>query len=184
MNRLIKVKHLPIPRLPTTTPAWKKPIVEYPKDARILTFIHEPPEPKKPTRRKKAKPKPEPNNKRKKEVHHYCGPWLEEQDQVVIKMYNEGKSLFEISEKAGHTAGAITARICKLKKEKRITISRHYACWTNEQKETVLKMRAEGTTFKEIGKALGRSETATYRIYKKMIQGGDGNESRAQNADD
>lgn len=169
MNRLIKVKHLPIPRLPTTTPAWKKPIVEYPKDARILTFIHEPKEPKKKTFK----------NKRRlivktpsREGHHTYSQWTEEEDQRVAQMYSDGASYREISEKVGHTEAAISVRVSLLKKEGRITTARNKPRWTDEQVETLIEMRAAQVPYKEISKALGKTVTSAMEKYRSIKKEG------------
>ena len=172
MNQLIKVKNLPAPPLPPTKPAWTKPVIEYPEDARILTFYHEIPESKKPKPRKQEKPKPkkkapEPKQKRTQSGRPYQ-PWTESDIKKLIRLYQKGASFQEISEKVGHTECSTNVKITALRKEGRITVIRRQVGWTREMDETLLRMRAEGATYSAIGKAVGKTESAAWSRLRKL----------------
>ena len=154
-----------------TTPAWKKPVVEYPEDAVIKTVIHEipasslPPPEKKPPKEKKKKRKM--NVLVTREEFNYRA-WTEEENQLVIKMYTEGASLQDITEAVHHSEGATWMKITKLKKQGLITTERKKSLWTPEMDETLLRMRAEGVPFSQIAKVVGKSTSGAYSRYHKL----------------
>ena len=54
-------------------------------------------------------------NKPKKELPENAGkPWSEEEEKVLLGLYNEGLSKKEISQRLGRTTGSITSRLLRL----------------------------------------------------------------------
>lgn len=173
----ILVKNLPEPNPKTRTePAWKKPVVEYPKDATIVEIPYkwEPEKKKKQKKAEKPKPKSKPVRKRRSLLACWGNErkeWTEEQVETLIRMYSEGKSFLEIAGVTGHGENSIGYKLLKLRKEGRVTESRNStAGWTREQDETVLRMREQGITFTDIGAAVGKSHSATWARYRKLMR--------------
>ena len=164
----------PLPDAPTPTkPAWKKPAVEYPKDATIVEIPYQWPDQKtKP--KKKADTKPKPRLKPKKKRTLYCwgnerNEWTEEEVDTLIRMYNEGRPYIEIAEATRHGENSIGYKLLKLRKEGRVKEVRNPVGWTREQDELLVRMREHGVTFGEIGKAVGKSTAATWSRYRKIM---------------
>lgn len=174
----ILVKKLPETNPKTKTePAWKKPAVEYPKDATIIEIPYKWPEPKpKPERavKPKRKPGPKPGRKRKSLLSCWGNErkeWKEEQVETLIRMYNEGKPLLEIAEATGHGENSIGYKLQKLRKAGKVSGNRNSSTgWKQEQDETMLRMREQGATYEEIGMAVGKSHAATWSRYKRIMK--------------
>lgn len=177
----ILVKNLPETNPKTRTePAWKKPIVEYPKDARIteVTYKWNPEKKAKPKRKakpvKKEKPrqKPGPKKKVKRTLTALSGNerrnWTEEDVEKLIEMYNDGASYVEISEVVRHAESSIATKLTKLRKAGRITSTRSQESWTQEQVDTLLAMKAQGRTLEEVSVVIKKSYAAVWCKYRKI----------------
>ena len=54
-------------------------------------------------------------NKPKKELPENAGkPWTEEEEKVLLELYNEGLSKKELSQRLGRTINSISARLLRL----------------------------------------------------------------------
>ena len=174
MRALKRELNLPEPLLQgkaRTKPAWKKPVVEYPKDAVIITIVHEIPASSLPQPEKKPKKETKKKRKRnllvKRDDFHYRA-WTEEENQTAARMYNEGAPFWEICNAVHHSEGATWMKIAKLRKQGLITVERRNSMWTPEMDEKLLKMRAEGVPFSKIAKLFGKSTSGAYSRYHKL----------------
>ena len=172
----ISQRDLPVPRI-KTEPAWKKPVIDYPKDATIIEIPYKWTEPKpKPEKADKTKRKPKQKPVRKRRPLLSCWgnerkEWKEEEVETLIRMYNEGKPFLEIAEATGHGENSISHKLKTLREEGRIFGNRNgSAGWTQEQDETMIRMREQGATYEEIGMAVGKSQAATWARYKKIME--------------
>ena len=166
----ILVKNLPEPPK-LERPSWKKPQVNIPKDAKIITIVHELPDPPKPKKRKvQQEKKPKPKRKRRstqRSVAKYH-TWTEKETETLIRLYNEGMEYKDMEKHVHHPIGCIGNKVRKLRDQGRITGMRNTIGWTEEQKKTLISMRKEGKTFVEIGEAIGKSSTVAWSMYQKL----------------
>lgn len=102
--------------------------------------------------------------------------WTEKDIKKLIRLYSEGVSFEELSEKTGHSGASIHTKMTHLRKEGRIVGSRRPDRWTKEQEATLLEMRAKGMSFGKIGKVIGKSTAATFSKYQHM-EGKNGKDS-------
>lgn len=179
----ISPRNLPKPKL-RTEPAWKKPVIDYPKDATIKEVPYKwEPSPKKPEKKEKPKPftirkqpaaskKPTPKPKIKRTFYqlsdHERRMWTEKEIKTLIVMYNDGASYIEMSEAVRHSESSIATKLSNLRKEGLISSIRSKEEWTEEQVETLLGMKAKGYTLEEISRVIGRSYAAASIKYKRI----------------
>ena len=181
----ITPKNLPVPKY-RTEPAWKKPVIDYPKDATIIEIPYKwDRKPKRLEKKEKQKPKPitvrkqkppkkaEPKKEKIKRTIYTLSDkdrrnWTQEDVETLIRMYTEGASYIEISEAVRHAESSIAAKLTQLRKEGRITSIRSNEAWTQEQIDTLLEMKAQGHTIVEICEVVGKSYAATWCKYKKI----------------
>ena len=174
----ILVKNLPETNPKTRTePAWKKPIVEYPKDAKVkeVPYKWKPEEkPKKST--KKGKPKPITVNPRKKYLPVSDGgkhQWTQEELDLLVSLFNEGVTYKEICMRIQtHNESTIKDKISQLRRKGLIIGYRSEAGWTQEQDEILVKMRREGKKLREIAPVVGKSQaTCSHRFLQLKGRG-------------
>lgn len=172
----ILVKKLPETNPKTKTkPVWRKPVVEYPKDATIIDIPYKwVPEKEHKPKKKIEKPKPKPVKKPKKQKPlGYQGTgreeWTEEQVETLIRLYNEGVSYLEITEAVKHGENSVGSKLLRLRKEGRLGEKRTSGdAWNEQDLETLVRMRSEGATFEQIAQAVERSPMGTWSRYQKL----------------
>lgn len=181
----ISPRNLPVPKF-RTEPAWKKPVIDYPKDAVIIDVPYKwNRKPAKPGKKEKQKPKPitireqkppkkaeQKKEKIKRTTYTLSDKdrrnWTPEDVETLIRMYTEGASYIEISEAVRHAESSIATKLTQLRKEGRITSTRSKEAWTQEQVDTLLTMKAQGRTLEEVGEVIGKSYTAVWCKYRKI----------------
>ena len=183
----VLVKNLPETNPKTRTePAWKKPVVEYPKDATIVEIPYKwDRKPAKPEKKEKQKPKPitvrkhppakkaEPKKEKIKRTYSVLTGkehrgWTEDEIEMLIRMYEDGDPYIEIMEAVRHSESSIATKLTKLRQEGRVTSIRSKEAWTQEQIDTLITMKAQGHTIEEICEVVGKSYAATWCKYKKI----------------
>lgn len=181
----ITPKNLPVPKI-RTEPVWKKPVIDYPKDAVIIDVPYKwDRKPAKPGKKEKQKPKPisvrkqkpakkeEPKKEKVKRTYSVLTGkerhgWTKDEIETLIRMYNGGEPYVEIMKAVRHSESSIATKLTKLRQEGRITSIRSKEAWTQEQIDTLLEMKAQGHTIEEICEVVGKSYAATWCKYKKI----------------
>lgn len=176
---------LPVPKI-RTEPAWRKPVVEYPKDAKVIEIPYKwDRKPKTQKKKGKTKPKPiaikqqkpakkaEPKKEKVKRTYTVLTgserrDWTENEIEKLIAMYIDGASYTEMAEELRHSESSLATKLTKLRKEGRIASIRSKDEWTQKQVDTLLKMKAQGHTLEEIGEVIGRSYMAVWCKYRKI----------------
>ena len=125
------------------------------------------PKPRKPTPApapKQKAPKKRRNNGRRRKGKE----WTAKDCEKLIRLYSEGVSFEELSEKTGHSGASVHTKLTHLRKEGRIAGSRQPGRWTKEQEATLLEMRAKGMSFGKIGTEIGKSAAATFSKWRHL----------------
>lgn len=183
----ISPRDLPVPKI-KTVPAWKKPVIDYQKDATVIEFPYE--WDKKPAQlKKKEKQKPKPITIRKQKPAKKAEPkpkkervkrtysvltgkerrgWTQDEIETLIRMYTDGASYIEIMEAVRHSESSIATKLTKLRQDGRITDIRSVKPWTQEQVDTLLTMKAQGHTLQKISKDLEKPYASVWRKYMKL----------------
>lgn len=164
-------RDLPEPKI-MTKPAWKKPVIEYPKDAKIKEVPYKW-KPEKPIKRKKQeKPKPITVNPRKKRLPVSAGgkhPWTKDELDMLVKLFNGGVSYKEIClQLQTHNESTIKDKVSQLRRKGLICGYRSEAGWTQEQDEILIKMKREGKKLREIAQVVGKSQQTCSRRYLQL----------------
>lgn len=180
-------RDLPVPKI-KTVPAWKKPVIDYPKDATIIEIPYKwDRKPAKPGKKEKQKPKPitirkqkpkpakkaEPKKEKVKRTYSVLTGkerrgWTQDEIEMLIRMYTDGASYIEIMEAVRHSESSIATKLTKLRQDGRITDIRSVKPWTQEQIDTLLKMKAQGHTLQKISKELEKPYASVWRKYMKL----------------
>ena len=173
----ISPRNLPVPKF-RTEPAWRKPVVEYPKDATVIEIPYKwDRKPAKPGKKEKQKPtkKAEPKPKKEKVKRTYSvltgkerHGWTEDEIEKLIIMYEDGASYIEIMEAVRHSESSIATKLTVLRKEGRITSIRLKEAWTQEEVDTLLTMKAQGHNLEQISKAMEKTYASVWCKYKKI----------------
>lgn len=87
--------------------------------------------------------------------------WTKEEDELLIKLRNEGFSAREISLHLDRTPGSIRMRLTSLNVEQ---VSRR---WTKEDKELAWQLKEANHTNKYIAKKLNRTSAAIAAFFSK-----------------
>ena len=183
----ISPRNLPVPKF-RTEPAWRKPVVEYPKDATVIEIPYKwDRKPEKPGKKEKQKPKPitirkqkpkpakkaEPKKEKVKRTYSVLTGkerhgWTEDEIEKLIRMYEDGASYIEIMEAVRHSESSIATKLTVLRKEGRITSIRSKEAWTQEEVDTLLTMKAQGHNLEQISKAMGKTYASVWCKYRKI----------------
>lgn len=97
--------------------------------------------------------------------------WTPSEDQQLIEGCMNGLTHAEIGRRLNRTRYSVTTRIRILEKNGVMTISRRthaQVLWTPEERSMAQQLRMEGKTFKEIGKAIGRTDQAVSECLKTL----------------
>ena len=185
----ILVKNLPETNPKTKTePAWKKPVVEYPKDATVIEIPYKwDRKPAKPGKKEKQKPKPitirkqkptpakkeDPKKEKVKRAYSVLTgkerhDWTEDEIEKLIRMYEDGASYIEIMEAVRHSESSIATKLTQLRSRGRIAGVRSKDAWTQEEVDTLLTMKAQGQSIEKISKAMGKSYASVWSKYRKI----------------
>ena len=181
------VKNLPETNPKTRTePAWRKPVVEYPKDATVIEIPYKWDRKPTPTGKKeKQKPKPitikkqqpakkaEPKKEKVKRTYSVLTgkerhDWTEDEIEKLIIMYNDGASYIDIMEAVRHSESSIATKLTQLRSRGRIAGVRSKDAWTQEEVDTLLTMKAQGQSIEKISKAMGKSYASVWCKYRKI----------------
>ena len=165
---------IPADRLPKapepTRPAWTKPTVEYPEDAKVIEIIHEPAPEKKPQKKTKTKPKKKPKAEKKISFRAVKDgdrkDWTEEEVETLIRMFNAGAKYREIADEIGHEEGSIATKLKALRK-RGLVGSREKLKWTPEE-DAVLLNKKDFESYAMIGEKLGKSAGACYSRHMRL----------------
>ena len=167
----IKIPADRLPKAPEPTrPAWTKPTVEYPEDAKVIEIIHEPAPEKRP--QKKTKPKPKKKSKPAKKISLRVvkdgdrKDWTEEEIQTLIRMFNDGKKYREIADEIDHEEGSIATKLKQLRK-KGLVGKREKPKWTPEM-DAVLLNKKDFESYAMIGEKLGKSAQSCYSRHMRL----------------
>ena len=173
----ILVKNLPETNPKTNTkPAWKKPVIDYPKDATVIEIPYKwQPEEKKKEQKAKGKPKPitlQP--KRKKRLPDSDGgkhPWTREELDLLVSLFNEGVSYKEIClQIQTHNESTIKDKVSQLRRKGLIKGTRMDAGWSQEQDEILIRMKREGATLREIAPVVGKSKASCSYRFRQLVE--------------
>ena len=110
---LIKIspRDLPVPKI-KTEPAWKKPVIDYPKDATIIEIPYKwDRKPAKQGKKEKQKPKPITIRKQKQ-------TWTQEEVDTLLTMKDQGHSLEKISKALGKSYASVWSKNRKIEDKK------------------------------------------------------------------
>ena len=158
----ISPRDLPVPRI-KTVPAWKKPVIDYPKDATIIEIPYK--WDRKPAKQgKKEKPKRTYSVLTGKERRN----WTEDEIEKLICMYNDGASYIDIMEAVRHSESSIATKLTQLRSRGRIAGVRSKDAWTQEEVDTLLTMKDQGHSLEKISKALGKSYASVWSKNRKI----------------
>jgi len=95
-------------------------------------------------------------------------PWTPSEDKKLIDLLKQYKHTYnDLCVLLNRTEGAIKRRIITLSLRER-PIRNYDRHWTDEEEETLLKLRAEGHCWDEIGRRLSRSGSATRGKYERL----------------
>lgn len=183
----ISPRDLPVPRI-KTEPAWKKPVIDYPKDATIIEIPYKwDRKPAKQGKKEKQKPKPitirkqkqtqvkkeEPKKEKPKRTYSVLTgkerrSWTEGEIEKLICMYNDGASYIDIMEAVRHSESSIATKLTQLRSRGRIAGVRSKDAWTQEEVDTLLTMKDQGHSLEKISKALGKSYASVWSKNRKI----------------
>lgn len=183
----ISPRDLPVPKI-KTVPAWKKPVIDYPKDATIIEIPYKwDRKPAKQGKKEKQKPKPitirkqqpakkaEPKPKKEKVKRTYSvltgkerHGWTEDEIEKLIRMYNDGASYIDIMEAVRHSESSIATKLTQLRSRGRIAGVRSKDAWTQEEVDTLLTMKDQGHSLEKISKTLGKSYASVWSKNRKI----------------
>lgn len=90
-----------------------------------------------------------------------------EMDAKILKMANEKMPYKQIADEVGVTVPAIKSRIARLRGGRGKYGKTFF--YTPEQDALIKKLRAEGKAFAEIGKELGKTESAIRKRAKRIM---------------
>ena len=103
--------------------------------------------------------------------------WTAEDEELLMKLFEDGLTFKEIAAKLGRTMNAcITKRATILKNTNmpnESTASPRIKTWTEEEEELLMKLYSEGMVFKEISAKLGRTEIACIMKKNKILKSSD-----------
>ena len=165
-------RDLPEPKI-MTKPAWKKPVIEYPKDAKIKEVPYKWKPAEKPIKSKKQeKPKPITVNPRKKRLPVSAGgkhPWTKDELDMLVRLFNGGVSYKEIClQLQTHNESTIKDKVSQLRRQGLICGYRSEAGWTQEQDEILIRMKREGKKLREIAPVVGKSQQTCSHRYLQL----------------
>lgn len=183
----ISPRNLPEPKF-RTEPAWRKPVVEYPKDATVIEIPYKwDRKPAKQGKKEKQKPKPitirkqkqtpikkeEPKKEKPKRTYSVLTGkerrnWTEDEIEKLICMYNDGASYIDIMEAVRHSESSIATKLTQLRSRGRIAGVRSKDAWTQEEVDTLLTMKDQGHSLEKISKALGKSYASVWSKNRKI----------------
>jgi len=102
--------------------------------------------------------------------------WKPEEVSKALKMKEEGSSIPEIAGFIGRTDSAVVSKLHSLKIAPKIRITKEgepinkNTPWTPEDDAILLKARAKGESFTQIGERLGRSRDSSYQRHKVVTE--------------
>lgn len=170
-NSTMKIKrHLPCAPFPPTRAVYKKPVIGEGKYIKVLPSEYRP----KPAPIPKRTPKPKPKKKLargyKREVHQQSRFWTDDKIEMVIEMYEAGKTLQEIGNVYGKPGTSVRNLITRLSDKG--LIERHHAeHYTDEDIERIRELKTAGKTYAEIGDIMGRTPSAVFNVLKRADGG-------------
>ena len=183
----ISPRDLPVPKI-KTEPAWKKPVIDYPKDATIIEIPYKwDRKPAKQGKKEKQKPKPitvrkqkqtqvkkeEPKKEKPKRTYSVLTgkerrSWTEDEIEKLICMFNDGASYIDIMEAVRHSESSIATKLTQLRSRGRIAGVRSKDAWTQEEVDTLLTMKDQGHSLEKISKALEKSYASVWSKNRKI----------------
>ena len=101
--------------------------------------------------------------------------WTKADDRLLKGLVLEGKTPEEIAEKLWRTVRSVQQRISrkKLKRQKKKKEAQpfNYFPWSEADKKTILELRAEGLSYKEVGGRVGRTASSIANAVRKLQKG-------------
>lgn len=99
-------------------------------------------------------------------------------EKELIRLYNTGKPLQQIADRAGLTLGSLNNKLLVLRKAKKIkrrpqTLSKERIAVANKRRAIVKKRRKQGRTNAEISEELGVSEARVQQIAAEFVAAGE-----------
>ena len=94
--------------------------------------------------------------------------WTPEKIERIKELYLAGKSFREIGDAMGISKSAVNGEVWTLQQRGELPVRERENAWTDEDVRKLLQMRADGKTFREIGKTLGRSTNVCGNKYREV----------------
>ncbi len=93
--------------------------------------------------------------------------WDEATIYQLMSLHQQGLSYSEIGERLGVTKNSVTCKVKRLVDAGLLSPRVYQAAWSEEDKDKLFRLRADGKTWGEIADILGRKLTACQMAYKR-----------------
>lgn len=94
-------------------------------------------------------------------------PWTDEEDELLIELWNQGMTTERIAEEVGRTKNGVVQRAVFLKRIHLIGHKPNREPWTKKDDYRLVRMKKAGKSGKEIAERLGRS---VYAVRTKSME--------------
>jgi hypothetical protein len=100
-----------------------------------------------------------------------CRWWTEERVNQLIELHRQGLKYEYIAIRLGTNKNAVTSKVKSLIDRGILKARVEKPLWTNEDFQTLERLKAQGKTWAEIGDVLGRNANACYMAWNRRVKG-------------